>query len=184
MHQSKKIIFLSSLIRSVMLVIKRGQYDVDQATLTLTTSPPTPTTIFNMFDVTSLPFVLSKDNLKAAKQDWFAINRHIRHAKCRRASPLHALPNEAWRILLSIFPKTKRKPELAGVGANKTISTCPVFQRMTFHVLCLMRLCASAPVQSHLSQSFSLPKRQQSEVSVPYDSQRTIHTLDPVGKAP
>ena len=32
-----------------MLVIKRGQYDVDQATLTLTTSPPTPTTM-NILD--------------------------------------------------------------------------------------------------------------------------------------
>ena len=54
---------------------------------------------------------------------------------------------------------------------------------MLFQFLCALRWTDIAPTSWHHSHAFSLPKNEQSNVEIAFDTQRTIRTLDVFGKS-
>ena len=108
-------------------------------------------------------------------------------AKCRRSVPQHALPNEIWRMLLGLLPKKPPECENVylgqGVGFVQTTVKCISFCKLIFQQQCVIRKTRVAPMSWHLRTTFSLPKKDPSDVNVPYDAQRSIHTSDPYGKS-
>jgi len=118
---------------------------------------------------------------KLVLQDLRAIKTSIKHAKCRRTVPSNALPNEVWRLLLcELLPCNQ---QTSGIGYDTSIVTLRPFHEIFCHVLVLARVTGCPPVQWHCSQAFSLYKKDPNDVEVLFDAQRTIHSLDPIGKA-
>ena len=86
--------------------------------------------------------------------------------------------------LFALFPETSNHQSFAGLGLAKlACAGSRAFAHLVFQLLCLVRELQVAPMQWHCSQAFSLPKKNQADVEHPFDSQRTIHTLDAIGKA-
>jgi hypothetical protein len=56
-------------------------------------------------------------------------------------------------------------------------------KQMLFQFLCVLRWTNIAPTSWHHSHAFSPPEKEQSSVAVAFDAQRTIHTLDALGKS-
>ena len=105
------------------------------------------------------------EQFKLARRDVERVAKRVRYAKCRKARPQWALPNEIWRILL--FPKGPGEGEArAGVGfaAQQTDSDVePVDGEMIKHYLtCVfaqMRCRGVAPPIWHRAQGNSLHKK-------------------------
>ncbi len=138
--------------------------------------------IDSVFDVSDSPVRFDACVVKQAKKDWWQIKKHIKYARCRRSVPQHAIPNEVWRMILLLLP-AKNLGEYKGVGCAEGAKNPILFCNMMFRCLCMIRHTKIAPLQWHCSKSFSLPKENPADVAVAYDAQRTVHTLDPVGKA-
>ena len=139
----------------------------------------------DIFEVNEFGF--SDEVVKLAKKDWHATLKNIRKAKCRRSVPSHALPNEIWRILLCLFPRLSPEanhdmPNGSGIGFDLSPLNCVYFKKLVFACLCVVRATNIAPLQWHRSKCFSIPKKNPAEVQLAFDSQRSIHSLDPFGK--
>ena len=117
--------------------------------------------------------------ISLAKNDWAGIIKGVRNSKCRRTAPDFALPNEIWRMFLGIFQQKKG----SGIGFSTGKPNFRKIKQMLFQFLCVLRWTNIAPMSWHHSHAFSLPKKEQSSVTVAFDAQRTIHTLDALGKS-
>jgi hypothetical protein len=114
-------------------------------------------------------------------EDIRGITKHVRKSKCRKAGPKWAAPNEIWRLLLCV-PVSFDQPR-AGIGSAKYYYSLEAFRQMLRQILLKIRMTESTPYSWHRSRVFSLYKKSPTLVDVPFDSQRSIHSLDSFGKA-
>jgi hypothetical protein len=106
---------------------------------------------------------------------------NIKKSKCRKVGPIWALPNEVWRLLLC--QSTDFKQPRAGIGCPEYFSKFESFRYVIMQVLLKVRVTNTTPLSWHRSRVFSLFKKNPALVDVPFDSQRSIHSLDPFGKS-
>ena len=130
------------------------------------------------FDLSNCACQFSKEVVGKAMKDWAGIRREIKKSKCRRVSPEDSMPNEVWRLIFQIQPEFK----VHSLNGENRQKRCIRVRQMFFQFLCVLRSTNVAPISWHHSQAFSLPKKDPSSVKYAFDSQRMIHTLDPIGK--
>ena len=118
--------------------------------------------------------------VRLAREDFFALRKKIGKARCRRVVPPWAVLAEAWRILLckSLFLSGERR----GIGYDTHMHRLWYMHRIMAQVMLKMRVDNRAPRLWHRSRVFSLYKKSLEDVSEPYDAQRAVHGLCPVGK--
>jgi len=142
--------------------------------------PPSIDTCEEMFDNCDVS-MFSDETVKLAKNDFRAVRKNCKYAKCRKGVPTFSVPNEVWRFVFGIYNLDDRAEGLG--SSNKVKAKCFEFQKWIFQLFCLIRHTSLAPVQWHNSKAFSLPKKSAISVDVVFDAQRTVHTLDPLGKS-
>lgn len=117
---------------------------------------------------------------RRALADVRGVARHVRNARCRKAVPSWALPNEVWRMVLA--PSNVQPPKYSGVGWQQPSINDGAFSMMVdFHSF--VRRRKTTPACWHLSTGYSLPKPSAEAKKIVFDRQRLVHSLDPYGKA-
>ena len=85
------------------------------------------------------------------------VMRNIKRARCRRAGPPWAIPNELWRLVLCC-PLVSQPPR-AGIGSPKTFSKLKWFRFLVLQILVKIKHTKQTPLSWHRSCGFSLFKK-------------------------